>query len=187
MLQSHSSSFLLVLFNFSLIVNNWSGYLVKLRNGTTFKYYSYFMKDILCEATAHWARPDTRSPTAITIWGSDSQDKHKKTNVKRQSSEPHPAPPHPAHWPSEPIANQPTACVSRPPWVHDVWFIQCRSYEKKWLNSSGWRPGSIRRRFPGSRRYEMCSVSRMLNMTLCWLEYLKYKSLQAPKVCSFLQ
>ena len=49
MLQSHSSSFLRVLFNFSLVVNNWSDYLVKLRSGTTFEYYSYFMKDVLCE------------------------------------------------------------------------------------------------------------------------------------------
>ena len=52
---------------------------------------------------------------------------------------------------------------------------------KKWFNSSGWRPGSVGWRFPRQLQIWNSSVCRMLNMTLCWLEYLQVQSLQAPE------
>ena len=52
---------------------------------------------------------------------------------------------------------------------------------KKWFNSSGWRPGSIRWRFPRQLQISNSSVCRMLNMTLCWLEYLQVQIPSGPR------
>ena len=67
-------------------------------------------------------------------------------------------------------------------WVHHVWFIQSRGYEKSGSTApAGGRAQSVRWRFPRQLQIWNSSVCRMLNMTLCWLEYLQVRIPSGPR------
>ena len=87
--------------------------------------FIFYERYTLWSRLAHWARFWYCSPTAITIWVLSSRQAQKKTNVKRQSSEPHPAPTPPcrlAQRTHRRPADSPRICppLSAPCLVHPV-------------------------------------------------------------------